>query len=61
MPGRYDVGQGRLFDRQEWPHLIAAGADDADRAGKEQEQEVPGTGECRVLSASLRNRIEPVY
>ena len=44
-PGGNDLGECRLLDREKWPHFVATGADDADRPGQDQEQEVARVGE----------------
>ena len=36
------MGQGRLLDRKERPDLMAAGADDADRARNDEVDQIAG-------------------
>ena len=40
-----DLGEHGLLNRQKRPHFAAAGADDANRPGDDQEHEVAGGGE----------------
>jgi len=51
------VGEGGLFDREERPHLIAAGTDDTNSSSDDKEKQVTGTGKSQT-SSGHKNRAD---